>query len=509
MGISVGSIVKFFLPDRVATKGIGTASPPTFRPGAPDFRQPMPLYRDHLIDISEYSRFADANTLMELLVQADPDVAAALNAYLTVADTEPMVIIKDTKGNYHEEAYKLWPAMVAALTIPTDLSQGYQNKPSLRTIAEQMRYMCMLRGACAMELVLDQNLVPSQLRHVDTHTLKWYEKKAGQIKPQQWPLGGWVPIDLDIPTFFHSHYRGSPLSNYSFTPFASAINTIVARQQVINDLYRIMNLTGYPRIDVKMLEEVLSNSAPASIRADPTQLRLWLNARIEDVRGGFANVKPDEAFVHTDSIEVSIINEKSSASTLNVDSIIKVLNAQNQAGLKAMSTILGRGESGVNTSTVEARIFSMNADSVNLPVAEVLSKVFSCAYQIFGYPVVVSVIFPNAELRPATELEPQLLIKQNRLLDMLSRGLITDEEFSLQMFGRMPHLKAPKLSGTNFLVKEGTSPDLAGAPMAPQPQQQPGPTERDAKPEGSKAASSNATGGPGSAQDRSGKGSTK
>jgi hypothetical protein len=501
MRISAGSLVKFFLPT-LSGKGVGTASPPTFRPGTPDFRQPMPLYRDHLIDISEYSRFADANTLMELLAQADPDVSAAINAYLTVADVEPQVVIKDTKGNFHEEAYNLWPAMVAALTIPTDLSQGYQAKPSLRTIAEQMRYMALLRGGIGTELVLSENLVPCEIRHVDLHTIKWYEKKPGQMKPQQWPLGGWQPIDLDIPTFFTSHYRGSPLSNYSFSPFASAINTIVARQAVINDLYRIMNLTGYPRIDVTVLEDVLTKTAPAVIKSDPTKLRQWINARIEDVRNGFATVKPDEAFIHTDSMKVGIINEHSSGSSLNVDSIIKVLNAQNQAGLKAMSTILGRGESGVNTSTVEARIFSMNADSLNLPVGEILSKLFSCAYQIFGYPVIVTVTFPTAELRPATELEPMLLIKQGRLLDMLSRGMITDEEFSLQMFGRMPHPKAPKVSGTNFLVKE----DKAKQPKPAAPTTQPNPTERDATPAGSKSVDSNSTGGPGSAQGRAAKG---
>ncbi|HQT78096.1 MAG TPA: hypothetical protein PLD10_13660 [Rhodopila sp.] len=495
MAVNLASLVKFVSPRRKSAAQ-GVASPPPFNPAAPSFRQVSPIYRDHLIDIGDWSRIGDSMQLMELLASADPDTSAAVHAYLTLADQKPQVIIKDINGEYHEEAYRLWDQMVAKLTRRLDLSQGYQERPSLRILAEQFRYMLLLRGACAAELVAGTNFVPNEIRQVDPHTLWWFEPEPGKPWPQQWPRGSQMPIDLNIPTFFISRYRNSPLTHYSTSPFVSAINTIAARQEVVNSLYRILNLTGFPRIDIKVLETVLQNAAPANIRADSLQLRTWIEARIQDIRGAFSQVRPDEAFVHTDATEVTIINDKNPGVGIDIKALIGVLNAQNQAGLKAVSTILGRGESGVNTASVEARVFSMNADSLNAPVGELLSNLFSCAYQLLGYPVIVSVEFPPAELRPLTELEPQLVMRQTRLLEVLSLGLVTDEEFHIQMFGRMPPVDAPKLSGTNFLLTQQAGP--AVDKLSPNND----PLGRSLAPEGSSNARSNRSGGPGSAQDR-------
>ena len=81
----------------------------------------------------------------------------------------------------------------------------------------------------------------------------------------------------------------------------AAINTIAARQQVINDLYRIMKITGFPRVDVTILEEVVTKAAPSDVKADKDQLRLWLNDRMNEVRNTFTNLRADQALVHFDS----------------------------------------------------------------------------------------------------------------------------------------------------------------------------------------------------------------
>jgi hypothetical protein len=122
--------------------------------------------------------------------------------------------------------------------------------------------MGMLRGMIAAELILDKTLGPERVRIPDPASLKWYEKLPGVYKPVQLATGQSQEVPLDFPTFFVSFFRRDPTSIYPFSPFVAAINTIAARQQVVNDLYRIMQLTGYPRIDVKVLEEVITKSAP-------------------------------------------------------------------------------------------------------------------------------------------------------------------------------------------------------------------------------------------------------
>jgi hypothetical protein len=71
---------------------------------------------------------------------------------------------------------------------------------------------------------------------------------------------------------------------------------------------------------------------------------------------------------------------------------------------------------------------------------------------VYGIPGFVTTKFSPAELRPDLELEPQKVLRQSRLQNDLSLGLITDEEYHLQMYGRLPPVGAPVLSGTGFAV---------------------------------------------------------
>ena len=137
---------------------------------------------------------------------------------------------------------------------------------------------------------------------------------------------------------------------------------------------------------------------------------------------------------------------------MDVESIIKVLNSQNQAALKTVATIIGRGESGVNTASVEARVFSMSADSLNGPIADMFSDMMTLAMRLTGYEGFVTCVFDKAELRPETELEPQYLMRQSRLQNDLSLGLITDDEYHMEMYGRTRPVSAPLLQGTGFFA---------------------------------------------------------
>lgn len=167
----------------------------------------------------------------------------------------------------------------------------------------------------------------------------------------------------------------------------------------------------------------------------------------------------DQAFIHWDSVEASIINDDNPGVGIDISKVIDVLNAQNQAALKVMSTIIGRGESGVNTASVEARIFSMNADEINEPVADNLSRLFTFALMMQGRANYAVVRFRKAELRPSLELENHMTMRQSRLLSLLSLGLINDDEFHMEMFGRHRPDDAPALAGTGFMTASSTAAD--------------------------------------------------
>jgi hypothetical protein len=119
-----------------------------------------------------------------------------------------------------------------------------------------------------------------------------------------------------------------------------------------------------------------------------------------------------------------------------------------------MATIIGRGESGVNTASVEARVFSLNAQALNTPVADFLSQVLTMALRFTGSESYVECKFQDVEMRSTTELETQLLVRSQRLKDDLALGLISDSEYHLMVYNRLPPEGTPQLSGTNFNAKQ-------------------------------------------------------
>lgn len=396
---------------------------------------------------------------MEDLFQHDTDVSAAVNAYLTLADTQMIAWAEDMTGQVDPVASSNLYQLINRMSFQIDFTQGFQLKMGLDKVTEELRYMGLLRGAIGAEWIYDKSGQPESLRNVDMKSIRWYEKQPGVYKPGQIVSGKTDPVMLDIPSFFVTYYRRSPTSVYAVSPFVSAINTIASRQQVINDLYRIMRITGYPRIEIKVLEDVLLKSMPADLlqRKGSQDYFDWMAARYAELQAGFASIAVDQAIVHSDSTEFAILNEKAPGMVLNVQPIIETLNAQNQAGLKSMSTVLGRGTSGVNTGSVEARLAALFADQLNEPIIDLYQRAFSFQMQQAGFQGFVKVRFAPAELRPWTELEPQLVMRAQRLRQDLSDGLITDVEYHLWMYERLPPDSAPKLSGTQFMSQAATA----------------------------------------------------
>lgn len=447
---TLSNLLQIIAPKKKAKKQ-GTAITPTHNPSSPQNPLPVPQYRDHLTDVFNSRLTEDSRALVKQLALHDPDFSAAINSYLTLANTAPVIVARDLEGVIDREATKQVRQILNGLTRRIDYTLGFQLKPSLETLCENLRFMLLMRGGIGCELVMNEKMMPSEIRVVDLTSVEWREQKPGEYKPFQKPPGQNTELSLDIPSFFVSFFRRDPTSIYSYSPFVSAVNTIAARQQVINDLYRIMRITGYPRIDLKVIEEVVLKNAPADVRADGAKQVQYLQERMQEIANNFATIRADQAFVHFDSVEATTMNDKKPGAGIDISGVIETLNAQNQAALKTMATVIGRGNSGVNTASVEARIAAMNADELNAPISEILSGLLSLAMHLQGFQGFVEVRFRKVEMRPELELEPQRVMRQSRLQNDLSLGLISDDDYHLEMYGRVKPDAAPELSGTGFM----------------------------------------------------------
>lgn len=466
--------LQILLPKKKAKAG-GQAATPTYKPGQEVIS--LPRYRDHLTDLFNSRAANDSRALMSELSRHDSDVSAAIFAYMSIAGSASSVIkAYDAQGQLSPDGIALAHQIMERVTTTTDYTLGFSPKPSLRQINDDMRFWTLLRGAPAGELVLNKKFEPDTLRLIDIATIEWREKAVGVYKPVQ--KANNQEINLDIPTFFTARFHQNPSDIYTYSPFVAAINTIATRVQVINELYRITQVVGYPRMDVSVLEEVLLKSAPPLMRTDHKATRDFIEGQINQIRATFQNLKSDETLVHTDAVKVDMVNDSRPATSLPISSVIDVLNEQNQAALKTMPTVLGKSTNGQVAST-EARLFALNCDALNKIVADIWSQALTLAARLAGFQGRIELEFEPVELRPQLELEPQRTMKQSRWEQALSRGYCSDDEFHINVFGRPRPNDAPELSGTNFLTPadpaasvdvEGLSPngDPLGRGMAPE-----------------------------------------
>lgn len=479
-------MVQVLLPKGKGTRG-GVSIPPKYLENRPIMT--ASAYRQHLTDLMTSRTAGDSRTLLNDLVNHDPDVSAAVHAYLTVAGSADMVITAyNDAGDVDPDGIMKANRLLDAVTVTNDYTQGYSNKAARTALVNQHRYMMLLRGSSAAEIILDKTYVPVDLRLVDTSTLRWSQPLPGKYLPEQKPAGSNVFVSLDVPTFFHSSYHQNPTDLYTFSPFVAAINTIAARTEVINDLYRIMKQVGFPRMDIEVLEEVLIANAPPAFRMDPEKMREFVDNEVNKIRITMQNVTADQTFVHSNVVQAKILNDKNPGAGMQIQGVIDVLDSQNQAALKVMPTVVGKSDNATTAST-EARLFAMSADALNQSVAELLSSVLTFGARLGGYAGRIEVRFRSVEMRPVLELEPQLTMRGARLRTELSLGTITDIEYHMELFGRPPPAGAPTLSGTNFLSASAAASAVNTNNISPNNDS----LGRSMAPPGGKAAKSNAT----------------
>jgi len=461
MALSFDSVLNFIAP-KGKTKAGGAGVTPTFDPTSATGVLTLPNFQTHLTDVYATRLANDTRALIEYFFQYDPDLSAAVSAYLTLANTEPMIVARDVDGVIDRDATKSVYQLIKLLGTRVDMTLGFQWKPDLKAICADLRTMLLLRGSIMAEAVLDKTGIPSEIRLIDPITIEWREQgQAGNYKPWQDQKGKNDKVALDSPAIFYSTYRRNVTTMYTQSPFVSCLNIVAARQNVIQTLYRIMNVTGVPRLELKVLEEVMAKAVPESIKQDPNKIREWMNSRLQELASSFSTLRPDQVFVHWDSVEAGTLNSENPGLAIDITSVIDTLNAQCQAAMKTMATILGRGTSGVNTASVEARIAAMNADEINDPIEEMLGNIFTFYMVMSGFQGTVEFKFRPVEMRQELELEPQLIMRQSRLQTELSLGTIDDDTYHLLMFGHIRPDDAPELSGTGFMAPQTAGVDTS------------------------------------------------
>lgn len=420
------------------------------------------------LDLTQAFRFGNSTgAVIRDLVRVNPDLSAAVSSHLRLGIPEHYIAIAEgPDGQFSLEGTQIAMQFLNRLARSPNYDVGFSQTDSLRTLFEALGKEAIIEGALSGELVLDKSRLPDRIVPIPVSNIRFYQDDRG-LKPVQ--LVGGTEVDLDYPTFFYVAGDPSLLNAYAQSPLESAVQPVLAASQFLTDLRRVCGRYIYPKFDVAIDEEKLRANMPQDIQANPESQAGWLNSVFESVSTMINDLGVEEAAVHYDFIKIEYIQGQTGDTPGTFDTVKSIYDGKIATGAKTLPAILGHGVGSQNVASTETMLAVLTANSlVRLKLQEFMSRALTLAVRLYGVEASVNFEFDTIDLRPASELEAFKVMRNERILNLLSLGLMTDEEACLRMTGKLPPTAYTPLAGTRF--RDGVQNKEAGNPYSGSPQ---------------------------------------
>lgn len=387
------------------------------------------------------------------LARVSPDMSASVWAYQRLVVTRGFTAVaRNHDGTANPEATAALQQVIARMQYLTDYTDGFSAVTSIHAAAEQLCLELRLYGACGMELVLDKARLPNRLQPVSTTQIEFYEDNTGYAYPVQVANG--EEVNLDTPAFFYESIDQDLLQAYSDSPMEAALQAVLADTEFTNDVRRVIKRALHPRLDVQIDYEGFKKAIPLEMKGDSQKEADFQNRFIEAITETVNGLEPDDALVHFDNTEFDYLNNGNVTLNKEWETLQTMINAKTATGAKVPPAVLGHGAGSQNVASTETMLFVRYCEGIQLKLNSIFSRALTLAVRLMGHDVYVEFSFDRIDLRPDAELEAFRSMKQERILEQLSYGLITDEDACLQLTGHLPPAGYTKLSGTLFHVNK-------------------------------------------------------
>ena len=408
-------------------------------------------------DITQLRYKTNTKEVVKALAAAFPDLSASVDAYLRTAITSSFTVIaKNLDGSFNREATDAANQLVTRFDVLKNYASGFNGMYSIRGISESLAKELRLYGACALELVLGKGRVPDRLMPVSVTKLKFYQDGI-DLRPVQ--MVGGDEIDLDYPTFFYTSLDQDLTEAYSSSPMESAIQPVLFGQEFFNDVRRVIRRAIHPRMRVTLAEEQLRRSIPPEYYGAPEKEKEFIDQVISGLASKLNGLNPEDALVLLSSVEAEYMNNGNQSLDAEYGALTDLIDAKVATGTKTLPSVLGHGTGSSNIAGAEAMLFVKNAEgAVQQKLNEIFTQALTLATRLLGYDVYVEFRYKPIDLRPDSELEAFYAMRQSRVLEQLSLGLITDDDACIQLTGKLPPVGYKPLAGTGFRPNTGAEP---------------------------------------------------
>ena len=404
------------------------------------------------VDGNTVRSLRDTNRIIEALrlqARLDGTFSTAVYDLVQIANTPLTVRAYDSRTHqFSPQGSAVARGILAQMDTLYDYTEGFAAKRGIESLKETCLRECVLTGAVAGELVLDKQRYPDSIQVVPFETIVFKSDGKGSKYPVQRGVTT-EDIDLDIPNFWIVESHLGADTPYPKSMLESSLSTLFYYAEFIEDMRRVMRRTGHNRLVVKLNAEQVRSAAPEDAKKDERKMMSHMETVRTEVEQIVSSMEPEDALVVYDVADVEAFADKGEKA--DYASLLQVLAGMAATSLKSHPSILGmRLQGSQSLSNTESLLFLQVAKASQLAVGTFMSRAITLATRLYGVDVYVKAKLKPINLRPEDELEAFKTMRQDRILDLLSVGMLSDEEAQeeLELPPRPPG--SPPLSGTFF-----------------------------------------------------------
>lgn len=382
------------------------------------------------------------------LARVDGTVGSAIFNFVEIAHTRYKVWAYDAATHQvSPEATLVARSILARFDSVYDYTIGFADKPTVRMALEQMLLETVVGSGFGCELVLDKMLMPDRMQVINYDSLTWVSAGDGLRYPKQQGNDG--EVELNIPNFFVGELHLSPAFAYATPMLETAINDSFFHREFIEDMRKTVRRAANPRLAAKLITDKILAACPMDVKMNQVKLKAWLDARRAEVEEVLVNLEPEDALTFFDSVEIDAI--KMAGEKQDFVPLLNAISGLMATALKAPPSILGlRLEGSQSLSNTESMVFLKVAAAIQKPAEDVMSRMLTLATRLNGQNAYVVFEFEPIDLRPENEVEAFRVMRQSRILEQLSIGLISDDEAFVELGLEYAPQGYVPLSGTHF-----------------------------------------------------------
>lgn len=444
--MQAGTLASFPMPK--APKGGVTV--PSYRTSVQASASPLRRTDRNLAntDRLDARSLGDTRKVIRSLVKASPDLSSAVSFLLRTGIPERYsVSARDMDGKINVNATALAAELLRRMTFMGNVDGSMGVQQGLQSMSEQLGMELILDGAACLEVALDKARIPASMNPVSVTTLVMYDEDNSFKLKQK--VGG-TEIDLDIPTIIYTTVDSLLTEAYPSSYIESAIQPVLADADFSNDVRRALKRAVLPRLTATIDSEKVKKLVPPEIMADSDLYHEYKNQLIGAIENVINGLNPEDALVSYDSVAYAFIDGGHDPSAI-IERLQKVLNSKLAAGAKTLPVILGHSSTS-NASSAESLLYLKQANMLRVKLNEIYSRALTIAIRLLGEDCYAEFVYADIELKPDSELEAFKAMKQSRTLQLLSIGMISDEEACLTLTGNLPPAGYKPLMGTMFMT---------------------------------------------------------